>query len=82
MRTTVTLDDDVAAKLKGEIRRTGKGFKQAVNDLLRFALNTGRSRAPAEPFRIQPRDLGAARPGANLDNVSELLEILDGPATR
>ena len=50
MRTTMTLDDDVAAKLKAEIRRTGKGFKQAVNDLLRLALNTQRTRGAGEPF--------------------------------
>ena len=82
MRTTVTLDDDVAAKLKAETRRAGKAFKQVVNDLLRFALNTRRARAAGEPFRIRARDLGAVRLGVSLDNVCELLEVLDGPASR
>ena len=82
MRTTVTLDEDVAAKLKAEIRRTGKGFKQVMNDLLRLALNNRRQRAAGKPFRVRARDLGAARPGVNLDNVSELLETLEGPAAR
>ncbi|MBI4421466.1 MAG: DUF2191 domain-containing protein [Gemmatimonadetes bacterium] len=82
MRTTVTLDDDVAAKLKSEIRRTGKAFKQAVNDLLRFALNARRTGRPSRPFRVEARDLGSSRPGVNLDNVSELLEVLDGPGSR
>lgn len=82
MRTTVTLDSDVAAKLKSEIRRTGKGFKETLNDLLRFALNSRRTRPPSEPFQVRARDLGVTRPGVNLDNVSELLEVLDGPAAR
>ncbi len=79
MRTTITLDDDVAAKLKGETRRTGKPFKQLVNDLLRLALNRPRSSRPREPFQIVARDLGDLRPGLDLDNVSELLEHAEGP---
>ena len=82
MRTTITLDEDVAAKLRAETRRTGKGFKQALNDLLRFALNARRARPAGEPFLIQVRDLGALRPGVTLDNVSELLDALDGPASQ
>jgi hypothetical protein len=35
MRTTVTLDDDVDAMLRAEVRRTGRSFKQVVNELLR-----------------------------------------------
>ena len=38
MRTTLTLDDDVAARLKAEARRTGKPFKQLVNECLRRRL--------------------------------------------
>lgn len=79
MRTTISLDDDVAAKLKAETRRSGRPFKQIVNDLLRLALNRPRSSHPREPFRIVPRDLGALRPGLSLDNVSELLEQAEGP---
>ena len=78
MRTTISLDDDVAAKLKAETRRTGKPFKQLVNELLRLALNRPRSTS-REPFRIVARDLGALRNGLSLDNVSELLEQAEGP---
>jgi len=35
MRTTLTLDDDVAAKLKDYARRKRVSFKEAVNTLLR-----------------------------------------------
>ena len=79
MRTTLTLDDDVAAKLKAEARRTGKPFKTVLNECLRVALSAGRGRARPEPFRIHPRDLGALRPGLSLDNVADLLDLVDGP---
>jgi predicted transcriptional regulator len=35
MRTTLTLDDDVAAKLKAEARRIGRPFREIVNNALR-----------------------------------------------
>jgi hypothetical protein len=82
MRTTVTLEDDVAAKLKAEARRTGKPFKTVLNECLRVALSSGRERARAAPFRIEPRDLGALRPGLSLDNVAELLDLVEGPESR
>ena len=82
MRTTVTLDDDVAAKLKAEARRTGKPFKTVLNESLRVALSASRRRTRSVSFRIEARDLGALRPGLSLDNVAELLDLVDGPESR
>ena len=83
MRTTLSLDDDVAARLKSEVRRSGKAFKEVVNDLLRAGLSERRRAAHHKPpFEIRARDLGALRPGLSLDNVGELLEIADGPLHR
>jgi hypothetical protein len=79
MRTTLTLDSDVAAKLKAEVRRTGKSFKEAVNGLLRLALNAPRKSSGTAPFKVRARDLGRLRPGLSLDNVGELLEHAEGP---
>ena len=42
MRTTLTLDDDVAAKLKTESRRAGRPFKEIVNETLRAGLASRR----------------------------------------
>lgn len=79
MRTTLTLDDDVAAALRDEARRTGKPFKQVVNDLLRRAMAAP---APAQrPFRVQARRMGV-RPGVDLDNISALIEEVEGPTAR
>src|SRR5215831_21071728 len=35
MRTTLTIDDDIVAKINAEMRHSGKSFKQTVNDALR-----------------------------------------------
>lgn len=81
MRTTLTLDDDVAAKLKSVVRRTGRAFKDVVNDVLRTGLAASAPR-PRTPFKVKARDLGSIRPGVNLDNIGELLEDLEGPHHR
>jgi hypothetical protein len=79
MRTTLTLDDDVAAKLKAEQSRAGLPFKEVVNETLRRGLASRRAAARRQPFRITARDLGALRPGLSLDNVGELIEQTEGP---
>lgn len=76
MRTTLTLDDDVAARLKAEARRSGMPFKQVVNDCLRRGLLSRRVDG-RPPFRVVARDLGAPRAGLSLDNVAELLEFAE-----
>ena len=79
MRTTLTLDDDIAAKLRELRRDTGESLKAVVNRMLRAGLNARREQGqPKDPFHVPARDLGL-RPGIRLDNVSELLEQLDGP---
>lgn len=81
MRTTVTLDDDVAAKLREATRRSGRSFKETVNELLRFALNTTRRSRAAERFTVRARPMGL-RPGLDYDRIGALLEELEGPAHR
>jgi len=80
-RTTLTLDDDVAAKLRSEARRTGRPFKELVNEHLRRSLNTPVKALGAKPFRIHARNLGL-RPGLDYDNIGELLEQIEGPFHR
>ena len=82
MRTTLTLDDDVAAKLKAETRRSGRSFKDLVNEYLRLGLHTKKTLRPSQPFRVEARDLGLLRPGLSLDNIGDLLEQLEGPVHR
>jgi plasmid stability protein len=82
MRTTLTLDDDVAAKLQAEARRAGRPFRDVVNDTLRRGLLNQRRPASRQSFRIEARDLGALRPGLSLDNVADLIEHVEGPLHR
>ncbi len=81
MRTTITLDDDVAAKLGAETRRTGASLKQVVNEHLRlaFALRRDLRRQPPFVVKAQPLQL---RPGFDYDNIGELLEELEGSEHR
>ena len=76
MRTTLTLDDDVAAKLRTEVRRSGRPFKQVVNQTLRLGLNSRNQYKSLPPFKVRPYDLGL-RPGFSYDNIGELLDRLD-----
>ncbi len=81
MRTTLTLDEDVAAKLKAEARRAGRPFRDVVNETLRRGL-ASRAVRRKEPVTLQVRDLGDLRPGLSLDNISELIEQIEGPLHR
>ncbi|HEY1855255.1 MAG TPA: hypothetical protein VGG40_11765 [Solirubrobacterales bacterium] len=69
MRTTVTLDPDVAAKLKQEVRDRGVSFKEALNSSVRRGLSGG-SVTP-RPYRVPKRRL-IARPGVDLDRALSL----------
>ncbi len=80
-RTTLTLDDDVAAKLDAESRRSGRSFKETVNACLRKALTESPKAGPLGPFKVEARDLGL-RPGLSLDNIEELLDQIEGPDRR
>jgi hypothetical protein len=82
VRTTLTLDEDVARKLQAEARRSGRSFKETVNSALRRALNEARQASSEGPFLVEARDLGRLRPGLSLDNVADLLEEVEGPLHR
>ena len=71
MRTTITLDDDVAALIESERARTGESFRAAVNRLIRRSARAGR---PAEP---PPLPLLEGGPVLDVSDVSALLATLD-----
>jgi plasmid stability protein len=81
VRTTLTLDDDVAAKIRAEARKSGRSFKQIVNEALRDGLLAKQSRKKLPPFKVKARPLGL-RPGLNYDKISELIEEAEGPFHR
>jgi hypothetical protein len=82
VRTTLTLDPDVAAKLKSQSKKSGRPFREVVNEALRRGLEKPRSSGPRQRFVVQTRDLGDLAPGLNLDNIGDLLEQAEGPHHR
>ena len=80
MRTTVTLDEDVASKLRQVARERGVSFKAALNGAIRAGLSAGSS--PARSFRVKALPLGI-RPGVDLDKALSLAtEIEDAEIVR
>ncbi len=76
VRTTLTLERDVAERLKKEMRRTGKGLKALVNDALRRGLRMPGQPARQPHFMVQPQALGV-RPGIDLDRMNQLVDELE-----
>jgi hypothetical protein len=78
MRTTITLEDDVAVRLEREMKKRGTSFKGVVNDVLRAGLDTLEApRRDRKIFRTEPLDLGGSLIGS-LDNIEEVLCRVEG----
>jgi len=79
MRTTLTLDEDVAIELRRRCVSSGESFKRTVNRALRAGLQafdepSGSSR---ERYRTDPVSLGRSRL-PNLDSIGEVLALIEG----
>jgi hypothetical protein len=74
MRTTVTLDDDVAAAVQRLARERGLPFKQALNALLRVGLASGNT--TSKPYAVPSRALDL-RAGVDLDKALRLVGELE-----
>jgi len=76
VRTTVSLDDDVAKALDQLRRERGLGTSAALNELVRRGLASTSARPT--PFRQRTSHMGAAR--IPLDDIGHALELLEGEA--
>jgi hypothetical protein len=83
VRTTLTLDDDVAKLVEQEVKLSGDSYKGTVNRLLRQGLVASAKPETVKPFVVRPFPLGV---GKMLDRhngkVSALLDELEGPLHR
>lgn len=77
MRTTLTLDNDVAAKARRGAARLGKPFKTVINAALRAGLDQILRPAAAKPYRAKPLPMGM-KPGFSAANIGELLAQVEG----
>jgi len=73
MRTTIRLDDDVAAAAQRLSREAHIGLGEAVNRLARAGLRGGASRR--RTFRQRTAEVGLR---VDVSNVADALELLDG----
>lgn len=79
MRTTITLDDDLAIRLERHRAQHKQSFKRALNEAVRVGLAELEDRADAVPEVSHTRPLALGRRLAgNIDNVSEVLAIAEG----
>lgn len=74
MRTTVTLDSDLAAKLRALARERGVSFKEALNSTLRRGLTSGGG--PKRRYRLVSKGLGL-RQGVDLEHALRLAGELE-----
>jgi hypothetical protein len=78
MRTTLTLDDDVAAAIERRRRELNHSLKREVNDLIRAGLaHVERERPRSRRFRVKPFSTGGML--ISVDDVSEALDYAEGP---
>ena len=71
MRTTLTLDEDVAQYLKQESRLRNKPFKQVLNETVRRGMKPGAKRGRPGKFKVVPNNGGFA-PGVDPDKLKQL----------
>lgn len=77
MRTTVTIEDALAKELKEIVRRSGRSFKQVVNDALRAGIRDGRIANAPRRYRLTPQSMGDVDGRFNLDKALLLGDRLE-----
>jgi hypothetical protein len=78
MRTTLTIDDDVAVLIERVRNERGTNFKSLVNEALRHGLRAMTEKPARERhFQTQPLDLGECLL-PSLDNIGDVLAMLEG----
>ena len=78
MRTTLTLDDDLAEALKEQARLTDRPFKAVVNETLRRGLSPASAEVETG-YEVRPHDSGF-RPGVDplrLNQLNDSLEVAE-----
>lgn len=76
MRTTLTIDPDVARRLELEMKRSHEGMKAVVNQALRIGLGMADKPIRPTPFHVKPHSLGF-RAGVDQDRLNQLADELE-----
>ncbi|HEX8109544.1 MAG TPA: CopG family transcriptional regulator [Kofleriaceae bacterium] len=76
MRTTVTLEPDLAKKVKALAHRRKLSFKQALNEVIRRGLTSPDRQEAQTRFTVQPH-AGGFRPGIDPGKLNQLVDQLE-----
>ena len=76
MRTTLTLEPDVARRVESELRRTGKTLKAVINDALKVGLGLSDQLDQLSPFKVEAFAMGL-KPGIDRDRMNQLVDELE-----
>ena len=77
MRTTLTIDDDIARQIRKVVARSGKSFKAVVNDTLRAGMASGLSGQTGKPYRLNAVSMGDVVGPYDLDKALRLADRLE-----
>jgi hypothetical protein len=77
-RLTITIADDVAARLDAAVRREGKTVDEVVSDSLRRTLPE-EAVAPRKPYVFPPGPRLELKPGIKVECTEDLLDQVEGP---
>lgn len=84
MRTTLTLDDDLALRLQAIAREQNRPFKEVTNEAIRRGLSTGDAQVGGvKRFRVRPKACGfkAGIDPLKLNQIYDDLELTDRPTS-
>lgn len=79
MRTTLTIDDDLAGLLKQRAHELGVPFKETVNRAIRAGLGEAAKKRRGAAPRTLPHSFGF-KPGVDLDKLGQLADELEAEA--
>ena len=76
MRTTLTIDDDLARELREKAHKSGSPFKEVVNKAIRAGLEDMDKPRQIKPYKCKTYSLGYP-PSADLDHALNLADRLE-----
>jgi hypothetical protein len=73
MRTTLTVEDSLAARLRAVAKKRNVPFKRIVNEALRRGLEASEEKSKTKPFRVRSFSMGV-KAGIDYDKINQLLD--------
>jgi hypothetical protein len=76
MRTTLTIEEDVARQIRKRMVEEKLSLKQVVNDALRVGLTKNARKEKTVLFKVEPHSFGF-KAGIDRDKLGQLLDELE-----